>query len=224
MMDYTLVRSGRKTLAIHITKEATVEVRAPMTLSKAQIDQFVAEKASWIAKHQREVALRNEQKEGFALTYGDTVAYLGKSYPIEARLGNRVGFDGQAFTLPYGWDSQRIQQGIIAVYKGLAKETLQRKVAYYSALMGVSPSGVKVNSASTRWGSCNSRGGLNFSWRLILAEDAVVDYVVVHELAHIKEMNHSPRFWAVVAQILPDHQDRRENLKTLQHLLERQGW
>ena len=90
--------------------------------------------------------------------------------------------------------------------------------------MGVTPIAVKINSAMRRWGSCSSRMSLNFSWRLIMADDAIIDYVVVHELAHIKEMNHSARFWAVVESVLPDFRERKRKLKELQSRLSGEDW
>jgi len=101
-------------------------------------------------------------------------------------------------------------------YRARAKEILPGKVAYYANLMGLSPAQVKVNGAQKRWGSCSGKGNLNFSWRLMLADDDVIDYVVVHELAHLREMNHSPRFWAVVAAVVPDYHEKQANLRALQ--------
>ena len=90
--------------------------------------------------------------------------------------------------------------------------------------MNVTPIAVKVNSAKTRWGSCSGRNSINFSWRLIMADDDVIDYVIVHELAHIKEHNHSDRFWAVVASVLPDYKMRQAKLKILQKKLASEDW
>jgi predicted metal-dependent hydrolase len=81
--------------------------------------------------------------------------------------------------------------------------------------MSVVPTAVKITNAVTRWGSCNSKRAVNFSWRLILADNGCIDYVIIHELAHIKELNHSPRFWAIVAEYCPDYKACRERLKTL---------
>ena len=90
--------------------------------------------------------------------------------------------------------------------------------------MAVKPAAVKINGAQTRWGSCSARRSVNFSWRLILAEDNLVDYVIVHELAHLKELNHSPRFWALVAAYVPDYQIRRARLRELQKKFNREDW
>ena len=94
----------------------------------------------------------------------------------------------------------------------------------FAPLVGKAPQQVRITSAKTRWGSCSAKGGLNFSWRLLLAPPEAVDYVVVHELAHLVEFNHSPRFWAIVKGILPDYKARRQSLKAVQETLLRQGW
>jgi hypothetical protein len=80
--------------------------------------------------------------------------------------------------------------------------------------MNVSPARITITGAMTRWGSCSGRGSVNFSWRLMLCDDDVIDYVVVHELAHLREMNHGPHFWAIVEQVLPDYKRRKEKLRT----------
>ena len=98
-------------------------------------------------------------------------------------------------------------------YRRQAREKLSQRTAYFARQMGVSYGRITVRAAKTRWGSCSSRGNLNFHWKLALMPPEVLDYVVVHELAHRREMNHSPAFWAEVARILPDYQERRAWLK-----------
>ena len=101
----------------------------------------------------------------------------------------------------------------VQYYRRHARKVLLEKTAYYAAQMGVSYGRIAVKEQKTRWGSCSSQGNLNFNWKLILMPEEILDYVVVHELAHLIEMNHSPRFWAEVARILPDYERRREWLK-----------
>jgi len=170
-MDYTLIRSPRKTLAIYIRPGGLVEVRAPMRCAVREIDRFLASKEKWIIEKQALVLARAEPQEDPAL---------------EAQC------------------------------RRLAKEVLPGKVAHYAALMGVQPARIKITGAKTRWGSCSAKGNLNFSWRVMLADDDAIDYVVVHELAHLMEMNHSPRFWAIVAQYYPDYQSACIKLRVLQ--------
>ena len=100
-------------------------------------------------------------------------------------------------------------------YRNLAREVLGARTGYYARKMGVTYGRISIREQKTRWGSCSSAGNLNFNWKLLLMPPELLDYVVVHELAHRKEMNHSPRFWAVVEKELPDYRDRREKLKIL---------
>ena len=99
--------------------------------------------------------------------------------------------------------------------KKRAENVLKERCCYYAGLMGVSYGSITVREQKTRWGSCSAKGNLNFNWKLVLMPPELLDYVVVHELAHRKEMNHSPRFWAIVEKELPDYCNRREKLKIL---------
>lgn len=100
-------------------------------------------------------------------------------------------------------------------YRNLAREVLGARTGYYARKMGVTYGRISIREQKTRWGSCSSTGNLNFNWKLVLMPPELLDYVVVHELAHRKEMNHSPRFWAIVEKELPDYCNRREKLKIL---------
>ena len=96
-----------------------------------------------------------------------------------------------------------------------AREIFPQRVEYYARMMGVSYGRITIREQKTRWGSCSGKGNLNFNWKLTLMPPEVLDYVVVHELAHRREMNHSRDFWKIVEQVLPDYQERRKRLKEL---------
>lgn len=121
-----------------------------------------------------------------------------------------------------GKEMRRVQGGIMhmpeteaacLIYRKQAKQVFARKVAWYAQQIQVSFGTITIREQKTRLGSCSSRGNLNFNWRLLLAPEPVLDYVVVHELAHRKEMNHSSRFWGIVEEIMPDYRQYREWLK-----------
>ncbi|MCL2752017.1 MAG: M48 family metallopeptidase [Firmicutes bacterium] len=224
MIQYTLVRSRRKTAAIHITKDAAVEVRTPLKMPQADIDRFISSKEKWIVQHLAEIERRNDQKSAFALHYGDTVALRGGEYPIRAQDGNRAGFDGLCFYMPPGLTPDGVKRAVIRIYKAVAKHVITDKVNEYATRMAVVPAAVRITSAKTRWGSCSGKNNISFSWRLVMADDSVIDYVVVHELAHITQHNHSPRFWAIVAGVLPDYKVRKKKLKLLHEQLMAQDW
>ena len=222
--DYTLTRSKRKTIALYVHDDASVEVRAPLQMTQGDIDRFMARKADWLAG---KVALQRERyaaRARFSLDYGALAVYRGREYPIEAKPGKYCGFDEKRFYLPPDLTPLQIKPGVVQVYRLLAKRDLTVMVSDFAKRMGVAPTAVKISSATTRWGSCSAKKSLNFSWRLIMAEEALIEYVVVHELAHLTEMNHSARFWALVGQVLPDYRVRREKLKELQRKLNAEDW
>jgi len=223
MTDYTLIRSKRRTLAIHIRDNA-VEVRAPMRLNQSEIDQFVLSRQEWIDGKLMLLNAQAKRRESFSLHYGDFVAYRGRNYPIAADGKKRARFDGGRFIVPDGMNSAEIKQACVKIYRTLAKRDFTEKIDVYGKIMGAVPSSLRVTGAKTRWGSCSAKKSVNFSWRLIMACDEVINYVVVHELAHLFQMNHSARFWAVVEKVLPDYRERRAKLKELQRRLNEEDW
>lgn len=168
--DYTLKRSNRKTLAIQITREGEVLVRAPQRLPVKEIEAFVASRADWIRKHR-----------------AAQLAHLAACPEPTAEAA--------------------------AALQAAAQALLPQRVAFWGARMGLQPAGIRITSARTRFGSCSARDTLCFSWRLMQYPPEAIDYVVVHELAHIKHKNHGPAFYALVERILPDHKRRRQLLK-----------
>ena len=222
-MDYTLIRSKRKTVGIYIHNGA-VEVRAPLKYPKAAIDKFVVSKESWIIEKLTLSQKRMEQRQAFTLNYNTAILFRGDLYPLKAKAGTRAGFDGECFYFPPNLNSNQLKEVCVQMYRRLGKIHFTDRVELYAGQMGVAPAGVKVSGAKTRWGSCSSRRSINFSWRLIMADDDVIDYVVVHELAHLIQMNHSSKFWRIVENILPDYRKRRLRLRELQVKLRAEDW
>ena len=167
---YRVCRTRRRTVAIEITREAEVLVRAPLNYTDRQIEALIEARLEWILTH-----LKRQQTR--LLAYPE---------PSEEQL---------------------------AEWRAKAKRVLPQRVAYYSKKMGVVPTGLRITSAKTRFGSCSGKNSLSFSCRLMQYPEAAVDYVVVHELAHIRHHNHSAAFYAFVEHILPDHRERRALLK-----------
>ena len=166
---YQVIRSARKTIAIQISADGNVVVRAPRQMGAAAIEAFVQSKTGWIEQH---LAKR-------------------RAVPVMPKLTN-----AEIHSLA--------QQ---------AKTIIPVRVAYYAKLIGVSYGDITIRNQRTRWGSCSSKGILNFRWLLMLTKPEVIDYVVVHELCHRKEMNHSSKFWAEVERILPNYRESRRWLK-----------
>ncbi len=170
---YRMIRSNRKTLALEITKDGTLLVRAPYHVSEETINRFILEKKDWIDRHQAASRARHRESEADGPLSMDDLRALARQ----------------------------------------AQKILPARVAYYAPKIGVTYGRITIRNQTSRWGSCSSMGNLNFNCLLLLTPPEVQDYVVVHELCHRKEMNHSPRFWAEVAQILPDYETPKRWLK-----------
>lgn len=220
---YELLRSKRKTLVVYI-HAGTVEVRAPRQMSVSVIEDFLISKQSWINKKLEQSCAQQLQRDLFKLSYGDQLLYRGKYYPIAVSKNDRSSFEGYHFLLPANLDSDEMKHACVLIYKKLALDYLTKRSLFMAAQMGVEPESIKISNAKKQWGSCNSKAVIRFSWRLIMAKDAVIDYLIVHELAHLQQMNHSPQFWDIVRQQLPDYKARQKQLRCLQNLLAAQDW
>lgn len=224
MIHYTVTRAVRKTTAIYIHRDGSVEVRCPKKFPDKEIDRFVKENLAAI-KRKVERSLMSEQcRKAFCITPGDNLLFLGREYPLETVTALKIGFDGKRFYVPENMPAADIKPAIIKIYKKLAANLLKVKTEDYAQKMGLAPTAVKINSAKTRWGSCSGKNSINFSWRLIMADERCVDYVVVHELAHIAQHNHSNKFWALVEQHFPDYKQQNNHLRELQQKLSGETW
>lgn len=214
-----IVRTKRRTLAIEITRDARLIVRAPRRMPRETIDSFVEKKRGWIEKKKREAREKLPSAAPKRFENGERFLYLGWSYSLRIVENGEtpLSFD-DGFTLS---ENRRTDARSLFVewYKTRAKEVIHNRLAHFSGLSGIDFTLFRITSAQKRWGSCNSRGNVHFSYRLIMAPLPVVDYVVVHELVHIEEKNHSSRFWQKVERILPDYRDRRAWLRNNGSLL-----
>ena len=222
--DYKLTFSNRKTLGLYING-GVLEVKAPRGCSQARIDRFLMSKEAWI-KEKLAISKEIAQKSAnFVLGYGSSIMYLGKAYRIISREGNRIGFDeDNGFYMPPDLSPAEIRACCIKIYRMLAKNELTNRSLDFAQIMGVTPSAIKINGAKTRWGSCSSKGNINYSFKLVMADSDIVDYVVVHELAHLTEMNHSKRFWDIVEGVIPDYRQYNDRLRYLQRRILSENW
>jgi len=226
MREYKLIKRKRKTITIKINGDATIEVRAPLEIPDEKIDEYVQSKEKWIAKHLGKVEERYKLKKEFKLKFGDFVQLRGKQVAIHPIKGDMGSYDIEKniFFIPKIADSDEIKYIIIKLYKLIAKRHITLRVMEFARKMNVNPTAVRITSAKTRWGSCSGKNSVNFSWKLIMADDETIDYVVVHELAHIKQHNHSQEFWKIVEDIIPNYKENKEKLKILGEKLSKEDW
>lgn len=188
--SYHLVRSSRKTIAIIIRRDGTVEVRAPFRTSKAAIEAFLMEKIGWIQRYLTPLS--------------------GMS---GSQFSGKTGNNGSGTEKEHGESLIAFTPEELMMFAQKAKKVIPERAAWYAAQMGVTYHRITIRAQKTRWGSCSTKGNLNFNCLLVLAPSRVLDYVVVHELCHLLEMNHSPQFWAAVARMMPDYREQRQWLR-----------
>ena len=204
----TLIRSNRRTVALILERDGSLTVRAPKRAAMRDIQNFVHEKADWIERSREKLkAIVTVPKKEFA--DGETFPFLGRDYELRLIPHQRQtlhfdnGFTLKASARPRG------EAVFTQWYRSQALTIFTERVTYYATLHGFSPKQVKVNSAKTRWGSCSTNGTINFTWRLVMAPLDVIDYVVIHELVHLRVKDHSQRFWQAVERLCPEYKAHR---------------
>lgn len=209
----------RKTLSIEVGHHG-VKARAPMRMRHALIVEFVVSKQDWIKHH---IEGLPEPKPNLKLEAGASLLFNGEVLNLSITQGSSksVYVTLDSIVVPIKQSHLPLERSVgnklIRWYKSAAYEELERKVACYSNLMNIPNTkslSINVRDYKRRWGSCDSKGGLSFNWRIIQAPIEVLDYVVVHELAHCHEFNHSKRFWNIVSQQMPDWKERQLWLHT----------
>jgi predicted metal-dependent hydrolase len=213
-----IIRSKRKTIAIIIHQDGRVIVRAPLKTPERLIRGFVERKSGWINEKKAQ-ALQHPALPMRKFADGEKFLVLGRQ--IQMRL---VEKQKAALTLQseFNLSRQALPQAAVVFekwYKAYARQILDWRVQYFSALHAIPYEKIRISSARTRWGSCSSLGALSFTWRLVMAPLEVVDYVVIHELVHIKIKNHSTVFWDEVARLMPEYKKRKDWLKKNGRLL-----
>ena len=213
-----LVRTKRKTLGLTVTSDARLVVRAPKRLPLSYIEAYISQKADWILRKQAEILAARPAAHVFG--EGETFFLLGERLTLHyAQEARRVSVSGDRLILP---PSDAVQAGklIEAWYRAKAREIFADRMTFYAPQMGVKPGGLRISGARGRWGSCGANNSINLVWRLVMAPVEMIDYVVVHELAHLIRRDHSAAFWREVARILPDYAQRRRYLKQNGRLLD----
>lgn len=220
-LECKLLYSARKTLAIEIKLNAEIIIRAPKKVKDAQIINFVESKKDWIVeKRQIAVQRKLERKPGFHFQNGKSYSCLGRQLmilgPEDVLTEQQKKAAAEAIVLRLKTnDPEKVHLTAVKWMRQLALRELSQSAATYATLMQVRYQKITIKAQKTRWGSCSNKGNLNFNWKLLLMPPELAEYVVVHELAHLKVLNHSPRFWAEVAAVFPDYAERKKKLKKL---------
>lgn len=213
-----IIRSRRRSIGIQVKDDGRVIVRAPLRMPDQAIQDTINKYRDWIIAKRKQVEERRKAVQAETFNEGDLFYFLGKKYPLVFRqnLPADVVFDNAFYTAPA--PPVFVRKRLETWYRKTARKVITSKVNALAAAFELKHHAVKINSANQRWGSCTCKGTLNFPWRLIMCPEPVLDYVIVHEMAHLKQMNHSNRFWAVVEIMCPDYAEHKKWLANNAHL------
>jgi predicted metal-dependent hydrolase len=217
-LEYRLRRSSRRTIGFCIDGTG-LAITAPRWVTIADIESAILDKQNWIVRKLTEWQTRVEQRALPRIEWKDgaQLPFLGKTISVALTAASALSFDDETsvltLPLPALADAQQIKDRVQGWLQSEAKRIFGARLAVYAAKLGVEYRAFALSSAATRWGSCSSDGKIRLNWRLIHFPMSIIDYVVAHELAHLREMNHSPRFWQTVESIFPEFREARHTLK-----------
>lgn len=216
--DY-VERSNRRTLSLSVMKDGNVVVKAPLSMKDEVINRFVESKQEWIKS---KLFLINKTKAKF----DDVVHYqrfllYGNRYTLHLSDVKRIETNDEfQIVMPIKIEKDKLLKTLKAWYKKVAKKILSDRLAFWEERIRLKSSQMKIGDSKGRWGSCNTKGTIVFNFRVIMLPPALIDYVIVHELCHLVEMNHSKKFWSLVMKFLPKTPELKKAMKEYSFLLE----
>lgn len=223
--EYTVVRSKRKTFAISVGPDKGIVVKIPLYFPAADVEKLVMEKAEWIAEKYIQMKEQQKDKPIHHFESGEIFQYRGTGLALNLIINSsrkRIMVKKQAGTLlvvaPFA-EKTVIKDAVEKWYRERAREVITDKVTYFQQFIEKPVGEIRIKEQKSRWGSCSSQGNLNFNWKIVMAPDEIIDYLVVHELCHRLHMNHSKEFWDSVGKIIPDYKQREKWLKENGNLL-----
>jgi predicted metal-dependent hydrolase len=220
LISYTLRRSQRRSVGFMINDDG-LRITAPKSMSITELDAAIRSKQQWILSKLQERHERAAQRIPAPQVWGDgtVLPYLGANITLKLRIlrTSHITFDADSGELllyvPADTSEKKIKERVRAWFQAEAKRLFAERLPLYAARLGVTYQSLTLSSARTQWGSCSTHGAIRLNWRLMHFSPHLIDYVVAHELAHRREMNHSPQFWATVGEIFPEYKQARQDLR-----------
>lgn len=220
IFSYELVKSRRKSISIRVTEEGEIQVKAPSFMSVSDIEKYILQKEHWIAEHVRYISENREKRDARQFVTGETLLFKGKELVLivheeaeRKRTSIRMEEGNILLQVPAGSSAVEKSKALEHWYREQARILMTSKVQYYAPFLQVRYADIRIKDQKSRWGSCSSRGNLNFNWHIVLAPEEIADYLAVHELCHLRHMNHSQEFWKCVEEVYPDYKAARRWLK-----------
>lgn len=224
-VSYRVLRSPRwKSLRLIVSAEEGVVFKAPLDLDEQVMRRVLQERAPWVLRRMREAGLGEPGAGSLEFVGGESHRYLGGQYRLY--MIEQAGARGPLVEIAGGFLRVSLPPGLAPArravivrgalerwFRARAEERIPERVALYAARAGIVAPPVRICRYDKRWGGCDARGRVYFNWQLVMAPLMLIDYVVAHELCHLRHPNHSPAFWRLLGVLLPDFRERRERLR-----------
>lgn len=215
--DY-IVRSHRRSLSLIIDKKGQLLVRAPMKLNLNEILKYIQEKEKWITTKQKEVQSRLSINKDI-INYNE-ILFMGKRYPIEKLAGlKKIELTDRAIVIPSKIPSEDMLLKIKRWYIANAKKILSERLEYFADLMQIDYNNLSISNSKSKWGSCDNYRNIKLNFRLIMLPHKAIDFVIIHELTHILEFNHSKDFYKIISSVMPSYKLHQKTLKEFDYVL-----
>jgi predicted metal-dependent hydrolase len=218
-LTYEVVRSRRKTADIIVERDGSILVRAPESISDERIEDMVDSKRHWIYKTLAEWRDLNAAHVMREYRSGEGFLYLGRAYRLllvsdqqEPVLLKNGRFCLRRELVEIG-DAEAARAAFRAYYIARGQDRIKQRVSYYAPKVGVSPGAMDVRGLGHRWASCSPSGALAFHWKCMMAPQSIIDYIIVHELCHFHQSDHTDAFWNEVDKVMPEYRERKEWLR-----------
>lgn len=212
-ITYSLIQTNRKTISIYVEPDGSITVRAPKNVDLHKINSIVDLKRPWIYKGIAELKELNSAKANRDLVNGEGYLYMGRSYRLKIERNLKLPLSlTQGFFRLDEKQTHEAKKHFINFYKEKGRKHITERVDYFKKKVGVEPKSIRIMDLKKRWAS-RGKTRLNFHWKVMLAPISVIDYVIVHELAHLKKEDHSPQFWEIVESIIPNYAEKKNWLR-----------
>lgn len=221
---YRVIRSARKSICLRIGRDGEAEILAPVHLPRETLLEYAEKYAAQMGTLREKKKEQLESRRAFALQYGDRLRVLGGERILTPQEGIFLTYDEHAYYVPQNLDEANLRRAVIQLYKLHASRHIPRRTMEIAARMGLAPSAVKINCARSHWGSCSGKNSLNFSWISIMASESALDYIIIHELCHMRHFDHSPAFWTEVGRWCPDYKREKAYLAELWRKISAENW
>lgn len=221
-IEFNVIYRKRKTMEIRIEPPGIITVIAPLKTPEAIVIERTKTKANWILKKKKFYKENDYKKPERSYKTGETFMYLGQNYSLEVKLDlsnkkAKVYLEPEKIcVMASSEEGEFIKVALVKWYKERAMEKVNERVLYFQKYFFNTPRSVRVKEQKKRWGTCTGRDDLLFNWRIIMAAPEALDYVVIHEMCHMMEKNHSKQYWKLVSSIMPDYKERKALLEKLE--------